>query len=253
MSKGVKKFLKKLLTNPSFKWFSRDLFWDELSAFGLENIGDASEEIVLDCLAAVNESLRAQTSMRERRKLEPNKGPQCFADCEGSLVDYCGERPQIFRYFNAAIFWEEVRKLDADARPHNISERVFVEALQATSNRMANWSICRTSGFPTFEGPQVFPHRADEVRMSVGKMLTSLSQPPKTDLFGWLQCSQCEKWRRVSGDALEIWGERFHASHKARCRELLEGDAVLESVVVRAVEFEGLKEELLQWMARRRE
>jgi hypothetical protein len=54
----LQKHLHKLFTTPTFQWYSRDLFWDELAKFGLHNITDASEEIFLDCLASVHDSLR---------------------------------------------------------------------------------------------------------------------------------------------------------------------------------------------------
>ena len=57
---------------------------------------------------------------------------------------------RIFKYFNQSIFWEEVQTIQANVRLDNVSERVFVQALQATTNRMANWSACRNHGVSRF-------------------------------------------------------------------------------------------------------
>lgn len=48
----LQKHLTKLLGSPTFQWFSRDVFWQELCRFGFDNISDASEDIFLECLAA---------------------------------------------------------------------------------------------------------------------------------------------------------------------------------------------------------
>ena len=67
--------------------------------------------------------------MREKRGLEAKQGPQNFADRQTTKINYCGTRPQIFKYFHADIFREELCKLDSDARVHIASERIFVQAL----------------------------------------------------------------------------------------------------------------------------
>ena len=119
---------------------------------------------------------------------------------------YCGDRLRIFKYFNRSIFVEEMQKLDANARLDGVSEKVFVQALQATANRVANWSVCRNQGFPVFAGPQVYPHKDCVVRMHVGCEVVSSSTPAAADCFGWLQCMECSKWRRVTSRAVQMWG-----------------------------------------------
>ena len=86
----------------------------------------------------MNEVLLKNKNAREKRGLEPKTGPQSFEDRFTTKIDYCGARPQIFKYFHIDIFREEVRKLDSDVRVQAVSERIFVQALQTTSNRMAN-------------------------------------------------------------------------------------------------------------------
>ena len=134
-----------------------------------------------------------------------------------------------------------------------LSERIFVQALQATTNRMANWSICRSQDFALFAGPQIYPHRNVASRMNVGAIPTRLPAKNTTELFGWLQCSDCLKWRRVSAQALRIWGDKFQASHKYRCKALLQGDAVLHGLASRAISYDAFVEELRDWTRRKSE
>ena len=73
--------------------------------FGFDNICDASEDVFLECLAAVNETLRRNKSMREQRQLEPFLGPQKFDDRTTDKIDSCGSTPHAFKYFHRALFW----------------------------------------------------------------------------------------------------------------------------------------------------
>ena len=70
--------------------------------------------------------------------LEAKQGPQSFADKHSTKIDYCGVKREIYKFFNRTVFEEEVRKLAGDVRLSVVSERVFVLALQSTTNRMSN-------------------------------------------------------------------------------------------------------------------
>ena len=165
------KFLSKMLLTPSFKWYSRDLFWEEIAKFGVDNIADASEEVCLECLAAVNDTLVRHKNSCEKRGLEPLLGPQTFAELFTPKVDYCGSNPLLIKYYISAVFWEEASKLDLGVSLRAISERTFVSALHATSNRMHNWNYCRTRDFPVFKGPHVFPHKLEFISMNFGAIV----------------------------------------------------------------------------------
>ena len=89
--------------------------------------------------------------------------------------------------------------------------------------------------------------------MNVGSIPARPAVTRTTDLFGWLQCTDCSKWRRVSAQALRIWGENFHESHKSRCKALLQGDAVLDGLAARALTFDVFVDELREWTKRRSE
>ena len=93
---SLQKHLTKLLSSPTFQWFSRDFFWQELCRFGFDNICDASEDVFLEYLATVNDSLRTHKSMREQRRLEPFMGPQKFDDRVTDKMNYCGSTPRAF-------------------------------------------------------------------------------------------------------------------------------------------------------------
>ena len=170
-------------------------------------------------------------------------GPNVLRTAKTKSIN-CGTHPQIFKYFHADIFFEELCKLDSDARVHTASERIFVQALQATTNRMANWSICRIQEFALFAGPQIYSHRNDVSRMNIGAIPARPHATRATDLFGWLQCSHCSKWRRVSAPALRIWGDKFHETHKSRCKILLQGDAVLQGLATRAIPYDDFVQQL---------
>ena len=242
------KFLSKMLLTPIFKWYSRDLFWEEIAKFGVNNIADASEEVCLECLAAVNDILRTHKNSCEKRGLEPLHGPQTFADMSTPKVDYCGTNPNLIKYYNSAVFWEEACKLDVGASLRTISEKTFVSALHATSNRMHNWSYCRTRDFPVFKGPQVFPHRLDSVRMNFGAIAPVPAPQETSDSFGRLQCSNCSCWRRVTADAVRVWGTSFHERHFDRCTALLRSDAMLDSVENSLLEFDEFVRLVRLWV-----
>jgi len=250
---SLQKHLTKLLSSPSFQWFSRDLFWQELCRFGVDNSCDASEDVFLECLSTVNTNLRINKSMREQRRLEPFVGPQTFADRDTDKIAYCGSTPRAFKYFHRAIFWEEVCKSDPAARLSSVSERTFVDALQATTNRMSNWSMCRTNNFPSFTGPQVYSHRYDSERMCVGDVPAPQPAHDTSDLFGWLQCSLCSKWRRVTAAGVQTWGEQFHESHVRRCKVALQTETFVERVQVAVIDFAEFSREVADWVAHQSE
>ena len=79
--------------------------------FGFDNICDASEDMFLECLAAVNAILRKHKSMREQPKFEPFMGPQKFDDRDTDKMDYCGSTPRAFKYFHRAIFGKRFANL----------------------------------------------------------------------------------------------------------------------------------------------
>ena len=142
--KGVEVFLQKQLSTPHFEWYARDLFWAEVERHDCEDIQDLHEFATMESLAAVNDLLKKHKSMRIKRCLKPFQGPQSFADIQTDRVDYCGEDPKIFQYFHPTIFWDEVHKMSGAHAGQPIAERTFMQALQATTNRMANWSHVRT-------------------------------------------------------------------------------------------------------------
>ena len=96
-------------------------------------------------------------------------------------------------------------------------------------------------------------HRKDASRMNVRSVPARPIAQNVAELFGWLQCSDCSKWRRISAQALCIWGDKFHESHKSRCKALLQGDGVLDSLMARAISYDVLVEELRDWTRRRSE
>ena len=51
---SLQKHLTKLLSSPTFQWFARDLFWQELCGFGFDNVCDASGDVFLECIATAN-------------------------------------------------------------------------------------------------------------------------------------------------------------------------------------------------------
>ena len=118
-----------------------------------------------------------------------------------------------------------------------MSERTFVDALQATANRMCNWCMCRTNEFPSFTGPQVYSHRCNPERMGVGDVPAPQPARDSSDLFGWLQCSVCSKWRRVTAAGVQTWGEQFHESHVRRCKGALQTETFVEGVQVAVTDF----------------
>ena len=79
--------------------------------FGIDNICDASEDVFLECLAAVNATLRKQKPMREQRRLEPFMGPQQFDDRDTDKMDYCGSTPRAFKYFHRPSFGKRFANL----------------------------------------------------------------------------------------------------------------------------------------------
>ena len=203
--------LRNVLSAPVLRWYTRAIMWNEASkAFGVASLDELTDDIYLECLFTTHEYFRRHVSVRRRRLLKEGSGPQTLDDRHSATENYLGGRPEVSRYCHFDVFCEELRGLHGDLRLETACEKDFVLALQYTNNRMTNWNRCRRmSDAQCFGGPQAFPQRLDHETLthvpSEFAIVAAEVAADKRGQPGWLQCSECDRWRRVDGPSAGIW------------------------------------------------
>lgn len=89
--------------------------------------------------------------------------------------------------------------------------------------------------------------------MAVGNVSKLQTHRETGDSFGWLQCSVCSKWRRVTAAAVKVWGEPFHKTHVDRCKHALTQEEWLYDVCVSTTSFEAFTGQVTEWAQHRSE
>jgi hypothetical protein len=84
--------------------------------------------------------------------------------------------------------------------------------------------------------------------MSIGAVKPVPVPRDTSEFFGWLQCSLCDRWRRVTADGLRTWGTSFHERHFQRCKELLRSDVLLDGVIADRLGFDDLVRVVRAWV-----
>ena len=111
--------------------------------------------------------------------------------------------------FSSTIFNQELQALVPGSAVSNVSEAVFMQALQRTTIRASNHSVVRNYMQP-FSGPQCFCQRHDATLFLLEPRTTSRRAALRAKDFSWLYCDApgCEKARRVDLPTLRLFANR---------------------------------------------
>ena len=122
------------------KWYSRDLFWEELkkirTADSVDNYTDAE---YVEALYHLSDKLKTNPKLRNSMQLEPHRGPRGiqdrFATEAAERRDYTGY-VQKFKWYHRDRFVEDCKRLTSDStlQPEDLPERLFLEALEHTNS-----------------------------------------------------------------------------------------------------------------------
>ena len=98
-----------------------------------------------------------------------------------------------------------------------LSEADFVELLRRTSTRGANHAIVRNY-VTRFSGPQSWAQRCDAGVMSVEAQIQGRSVNYRPNEFELLECSDCQRWRRVDLDTARLFSNWHWLQHEYDAR-----------------------------------
>ena len=114
------------------------------------------------CLQAVHIYYRSNRGLQ--RAVEKGRGPGSSADRGQPCADYNGRDGGCnVKWYLPAVFLREVERRGAGLS--TVTERVCMEALQATSNASKDCPLARGDDAKAFAGPQCFPQLQDEARL----------------------------------------------------------------------------------------
>ena len=150
----------------NFRFYSRERMWDEAAKHGVNAVEELSDEMYTECLCNVNEYYgKNPAQWKTVQSLTPGAGPRSVEDRhDHERAFYCGTIRR-FRYYAPSVFHAMLVYLvrRSDVAVSDVSEKVFMEALQLTTDRMQHCHVVR--GTPLYMGPQCISHRDDEPRM----------------------------------------------------------------------------------------
>ena len=188
-----------------FRWYSRLKLWDQAQLLGKlpEALTDAEYE---QCLYAIDRYFAMHAAVRHAWHLHEWSGPQSATDRQNKdRHNYLGS-PNRFMWFSSTIFFQELHALAPGSTLLNVTEPLFMQALQRTSVRAANHSVVRNYLQP-YSGPQCFCQRHDNALFLLEPSTVSQRAPLRAKDFAWLYCDapDCGKARRVDLATLRLF------------------------------------------------
>ena len=197
-------------------WYSRDYMWHLAAKRGVAGLNSLDNGTYVDLLNQVNLYYSHHVDVRARLSLEKFRGPQSIDDRATERENYLGNVKK-FQFYDRKMMDRilgEAPFLSSLARVGELSERAFMDALQAVNEKMQ-----RTPSFrgccPTlcYRGPQSSAHRSDASRL---KFVFDAFEPPRKPRLApglpeasrFLMCSVCEKFRRVDAETRLVFSNK---------------------------------------------
>ena len=219
--------LRARLQHTELKWYTRDLFWEELQNLRVcDNEIDYTDDEWLGALSALDAFLRRSYSLCSRLGIKPGMGPRGIQDrvsADGKhRRDYIG-LVEKFRWYHHDVFLRMLSDLcPASSAPDKVCERIFLEGLRRTSeflrDRRFSFIHSRVDEF-AYRGPQCYLHRGDAARLHLKPSPDMPIAPPRgvarhPERARFIQCDVCrqrgrDKWRRVDAETLAATSTRI--------------------------------------------
>ena len=178
------------------RWYSRILMLERAMEWQLESVDAMSDAQFDEALNHVHATLLWFPTLRNKFVLESNQGPANASErtTETSILRLAS--PTLHLLFISSVL-QELKTLDAQARPLHCSDSLFFTAMKQTDLRMKNFTLVRNlESSCLLRGPQ-HPAQRDAAHLyyepdSEQQRLRLARNADNS--FPVLQCGACEKW-----------------------------------------------------------
>ena len=126
--------LRARLLHTEMKWYTRDLFWEELQKLrACDNEDEYTDDEWLGALSALDSLLRSRSTLCSRLGLKPGMGPRGLQDRVSPDAklrrDYIG-LVEKFRWYHYDVFARMLQDIaPAASAPDRVCERLFSRGL----------------------------------------------------------------------------------------------------------------------------
>ena len=206
------------LGSRGFSWYSRLKLWDEVRVLGKTSVDALTDDEFQRALYNIDRYYKKHISYVTQWRLDRKLGPQSSADRHTPhLVNYLGS-PRRYAWYTATIFRQELAAWRPGVAVEDLAEGDFYDLLQRTSTRASNHSAVKNY-LEVYSGPQCWTQRTDSLLMDIEPRVEGRRVEYRPKEFEWLECSNCQRWRRVDLATARLfsnWHWRQHECEERR-------------------------------------